>query len=104
MALNEEQVGQIRLLLASSGWNDVMRPVIAKRAHDAIKALVLHPAERTGEYKGIDDNTIRVKVRECEWLLTAWANEVMAYDNNQRLDELDRQQNGANPQSLAANP
>ena len=104
MALASEQVDKIRLLLASSGWNDVMKPVIAKRAHDALKALVLHPAERKGEYEGIDDNTIRVKIQECEWMLSAWTNELLVYDHNRRLDELERQQDGANPQSLAANP
>jgi hypothetical protein len=104
MALDEEQVGKIRLLMASSGWNDVMRPVIAKRAHEALKALVLHPAERAGEYKGLDDGVIRAKIKECEWMLTAWANEIVVHDHNRQLDELERQQDGANPQNLSANP
>jgi|SRR3972149_12189854 len=105
MALNEEQIGKVRMILASSGWNDVMQPVLAKRAQDALKALVLHPSERMGEYKGVGDDTIRVKIQECEFMLTAWRNEVAMFDHNRRVDELARQSDGANPQSAdTANP
>ena len=104
MALNSEQVEQIRLTMATLGWSNVMRPAIAKRAQDALKALVLHPAERKGEYQGVDDNTIREKIKECEWMLTAWTNEIRFHDHNRQLDELERQGNGANPRDLAANP
>lgn len=104
MALNEDQINKIRLLVASSGWNDVMKPAIAKRAHEALKALVLSPAERRGEYQGVQDEDIRARIRECEWMLVVWSNELTAYDQNRRLDELERQQDGANPQNLAANP
>lgn len=95
MALNEEQVGKTRQFLASSFWNDVMKPVIANRAHEAIKALVLHPSERKGEYAGVDDNAIRARIRESEWMLGAWPNEVSVYEHNRRLEELDSQTNGA---------
>lgn len=66
MALNEEQVGKVRMFLASSGWNDVVKPLLAQRANGAIKALVLSPAERDGEYKEMDDATIRARIREVE--------------------------------------
>ena len=95
MALNEEQIGKVRQLLASSAWNDVVKPVVAKRAHDAIKALVLHPAERKGEYQGVDDNAIRVRIQEAEWMLNAWVNEVSVYEHNRRVEEIARQDNGA---------
>ena len=91
MALNEEQVGKIRVLLQSSAWNDVMKPVIATRANAAIKALILTPAERTGEYKDMDDSAIRAQVREAEWLLAVFVNEVAVFDHNRRVDELQRQ-------------
>lgn len=99
MALDEEQIGKIKLLLASSGWNDVMKPVIAKRAHDAIKALVLNPAERKGEYQGVDDTEIRARIRESEWMLMVWPNEVSVYEHNRRLEEIETQNGAANPQA-----
>lgn len=104
MALNEEQIQKVRLMIAGSGWNDVVRPVLAKRAQDALKALVLHPGERGGEYKNITDDQLRVRIQEAEWMLTCWTNEIAVFEHNRRLEELERQQNGANPQDLAANP
>jgi hypothetical protein len=104
MALSSEQVEKVRLLMASSGWNDVIKPVIAKRAHDALKALILSPAERSGEYQDTSDDIIRARIKEDEFLLTVWTNEIVAHDQNRMLDEIERQQNGANPQNLAANP
>jgi len=101
VALNEEQVSKIRLLLASSGWTDVVKPALANRANAAIKALVLTPAEREGEYKNLDDSALRARIREAEWMLTAFPNEVVVFDHNRRLDELQ----GQNPESpTTANP
>jgi hypothetical protein len=101
MALNETQIAQIRGMLQSSAWNDVMKPVIATRANAAIKALILTPAERTGEYKDMDDSAIRAQIREAEWLLAVFANEVAVFDHNRRLDELQ----GQNPEAPStANP
>jgi hypothetical protein len=93
VALNETQVGQIRGLLQSSAWNDVVKPVVATRANTAIKALILTPAERTGEYKEMDDADIRARIREAEWLLAVFVNEVAVFDHNRRMDELQRQDN-----------
>ena len=93
MALNEDQVQKVRLLLQSSGWNDVVKPAIAQRANAAIKNLILTPAERTGEFKEMDDSAIRAQIREAEWLLAVFVNEVAVFDHNRRLDELQRQDN-----------
>jgi hypothetical protein len=93
VALNEVQIGQIRGLLQSSAWNDVVRPVIATRANAAIKALILTPAERTGEFKEMEDSAIRAQIREAEWLLAVFVNEVAVFDHNRRMDELQRQDN-----------
>jgi hypothetical protein len=93
MALNEEQIAKIRLMLQSSAWNDVMKPAIATRANAAIKALILTPAERTGEFKDMDDSAIRAQIREAEWLLTAFVNEIAVFDHNRRVDELHGQNN-----------
>lgn len=92
MALNEEQIGKIRGLLQSSAWNDVVKPVIAIRANTAIKALILTPAERTGEFKDMEDSAIRAQIREAEWLLAVFVNEVAVFDHNRRVDELQRQE------------
>ena len=88
MAINEDQYGKIKLLLASSGWNDVMRPAIQKRGNDSLRALVLSPAERKGE-EGVTDDVLRARIQECEWMLAAWANEVTIFEHNRRVEELD---------------
>ena len=103
--LDSTQIEKLRMLLAMGGWNDVMKPVIQNRAHNAVRALVLDPSEREGEFKGMEDSAIRARVREAEWMLSAWANEVAVHDHNRRLDELDRQRTGDGiPGGVAANP
>ena len=102
--LNEEQVQKVKLMISGSGWNDVLRPVIAKRAQDAIRSLVIPPEQRSGEHKGLSDDALRAKLQEAEWMLVAWDQEVKVFEHNRRLEELERQQDGANPQNLAANP
>lgn len=93
--LNDEQVSKVRQVLMLSGWNEVMRPALVQRGHEAIKALVLSQAERSTQYKGTafdtDDNVLRAIIRDCEWMTACWANEVAASEHNRRLDELERQ-------------
>lgn len=96
MALTEDQIQIVRQGLASSFWNEVMRPVIANRANTALRALTLFPSERKGDWAGMSDDQIRAVVKECEWMLTAWTNEIAVYEHNRRLEELDAEQNGAN--------
>lgn len=96
--LSEEEIGKLRLTLVTGGWNDVIKPRIQKRAHDAIKALVLTPPERTGEYKNLSDDAIRSRITECEFMLAVWNNEIVVFEGNRRRDELERQNDGANPQ------
>lgn len=104
MALNEDQISKIRLHLQSSAWNDVIKPLLALRANSAIKALVLSPSERDGEYKEMDDATIRARIREVEWMLTAFVNEVAVFEHNRRLDELERQGSPDSSIPPTANP
>lgn len=92
--LNEDQIQKIKLTLASGGWNDVMKPAIANRGNAALKQLVLSPSEREGEYKGMDDNAIRARIREAEWMLSAWTNEVTVFELNRRRDELEAEGGG----------
>lgn len=100
MALTEEQVLKVRQVLASSGWNEVISPALANRARQAIKALCLSRSERATEYKGgdfdTDDDILRAIIRDCEWMLTVWVNEVNVGEYNRRRDELDRQDSQLN--------
>jgi hypothetical protein len=71
--------------------------------------LILSPSERRGtegDFKNAEDETLRGIIRECEWMLTAWHNEVVTYDQNRRLDELDREDHGAGSPvvPITANP
>lgn len=91
MALNDEQIEKLRLTVGTDGWNEIILPLVAGRGRQAIEALLLEPAERTGEYKGMDDASIRARARAVEWLLAVIRNELAAADHNRRLDELDRQ-------------
>ena len=105
MALNEEQITKIRLTLQSSGWNDVIRPALQTRAQAGIKALCLTRTERAKSYPGsdfdTDDEVLRAIIRDCEWMLAVWPNEIAVFEHNRRLDELDRE--GQNPTGAAAN-
>ena len=97
MPLPDESIQKLRLLLFSSGWKDVMEPVLAKRAHEAIKALVIAPAERKGEMSGVDDATLRARIQEDEWMLTVWRNEINLADMEKRqLNELEGRDGGDN--------
>jgi hypothetical protein len=104
MAMNDEQIGKVRILLMSTGWNDVVKPSLALRANSAIKALILSPAEREGEFKDMDDAAIRARIREAEWMLTAFVNEVAVADHNRRMDELQRQADPDGSEPPTANP
>ena len=74
-----------------------MAPVIRNRANAAIKALVLHPSKRQGDFENLPDEDLRAMIREAEWMLSAWSNEVRIFDHNRARDELERQDE-ANPQ------
>lgn len=96
MALNEEQIQKVRLVLASSGWNDVMKPAIENRGRLALRALALSRSERAVEFKGTDmdtdDDILRAMIRDATWMTSVWTNEVSVFEHNRRLDELDRQE------------
>jgi hypothetical protein len=81
-------------MLASSGWAAI-RARLENRAHTATKALVMTVAERSKSFSGQDfdasDDALRVMIRDCEWMIYSWENEVAVAGHNQRRDELDRQ-------------
>jgi hypothetical protein len=101
--LNAEQVDKIRLLLTSSAWNEVVRPALGNRADQALKALVLDPSERSGEWQGRSDESIRGAIREMQWMSAAWANEVAVFEYNRQREELAQQALGE-PEGLQAPP
>lgn len=96
--LSAEQVDKLKLTLASSGWREVIFPAIQQRAQEAVKNLVLNPAERAGEYEGLADDQIRHRIRALEWMSRIWDLNIQVADHNRRLDELDSANNPpANP-------
>ena len=103
--IDDEQAQKLRLALAGSGWNDVMRPAIENRGRQAVKALVLTRVERAAQYKGqdvdTDDEVLTAIIRDCEWMLGCWQNELNVWDYNRRRDELDR--SDSNEGTAAAN-
>jgi hypothetical protein len=106
MALNDDQIQKIRVTLATLGWTDVMHPTLANRGRQAVKALCLSRSERTTAYKGTDfdtdDEVLRAMIRDCEWMIAVWSNEIAAAEHNRRLDELDRQ--ASQQDATRANP
>ena len=103
MPLNNDQLDAVRMTLATKGWTDVMKPALMKRGQMAVKALVLTPTERGAEFKGsdfaTDDDVLRAVIRDVEWMVTVWDNELAVANLNRQRDELDAA-NG----SGAANP
>ena len=97
MALEESEIQKLRLTLSSSGWTDVMQPRILQRGRAALEALVETPNARTGEFKGMSDEDLRSRIRECEWMSVAWSNEVTVFDLNRARDELVRRQDPPAP-------
>lgn len=91
--LDEASIQKVRLVLASDGWNHVIKPLVARRGQQAINALKMTRSERAGSnLKGsdydTDDDVLRAMIRECEWMLVVWDNEVAVYEANRRRDEL----------------
>lgn len=95
--MNEDQIQKVIEVLNASGWREVMQPAYANRAKGALSALALSPDERKEsrtEWKDMDDPQLRAIIRECEWMLGVWQNQVVVYHENRRRDELAREQNG----------
>lgn len=94
--IDQEQADKVRVVLASAGWNDVIRPAIEKRAQEAMKSLRLSVEERMeslpkGNTFRKSDDALREMIADCEWLASAFLNELAVHDFNRRLDELERQ-------------
>lgn len=78
-----------------------MRPALQRRMGEAMKALTLSRSERTEGFKGTDfdteDDVLRAIIRDCNWMVVCWQNEIQVAEYNQRLDE------NAERESLVAN-
>lgn len=108
--LNSLQMEQLRRLLVSAGWNDVVKLAIQGKLDTCQKLAFLLPNERPEPYKGMDDHTataiLRGEVKALEWVLHAFENEVIVDNVNRRREELARlDTNGGQPaDTQAANP
>ena len=96
MALTEEQIQIVKQGLAGSFWNDVVVPTLAQRGNSALRILKLFPNEREGDSAKMTDDELRAQIREAEYLLSVFKNEVTVYEMNRRREELAAEENGAN--------
>ena len=95
--LTEDQAQKLRVGLMGAAWREIMQPATQSRANNAIKALCLSVGERKthgGEFKDANDDELRATIRECEWHLSVWSNELKVFDFNRAQTEQLRQQNG----------
>lgn len=97
--LTDEQAGALRSMMSMGGWK-LIQQLIATRARHALGALTLDASERSGDFKGVSDATLRARIQECEWLLSVLQNELVIYDHNRRteLEQLE----AANGESVGA--
>jgi hypothetical protein len=82
-------------MMYTDGWNKVVKPWFANRANSAIKALCIAPEQREGDAKGLSDDALRSRIRECEYLLFGFQNEVTVNRMNRQREAL--AQNGTLP-------
>ena len=101
MALDADQIQKVRQTLFTAGWREVIAPAIANRGRNALKSLALSRTERVSAYKGTDfdtdDDVLRAIIRDCEWMISVWTNELAVAEHNRTLDELDRQNSTQDP-------
>jgi hypothetical protein len=95
MITDPDKIARIRAFLGSTLWNEDLKPAIAQRGGMAIKALCRSPDAREGEFKNTKDEDLRAIIREAEFQMVWWENEVKVFDHNQARDELARQQQEA---------
>ena len=95
--LSADEVQEIRLVLATRGWNHVIKPAVMNRGRQALKALALTRSERAQQFAGTDFNTeddvLRAMIRDCEWMSVVWDNEVRVHDYNRAVAERDESSN-----------
>ena len=102
--LNDEQIQKVRGTMQTGGWKDVVVPLVVNRGRELTKLALRMPTERGAPYKDMEDrdamNHIRGRIEEIEWLISFFENEVNAFDYNRQRDELARQANGVEANTL----
>jgi hypothetical protein len=95
--LNEQQIQKVRSMMQSSGWTEVLVPLVAGRGSEFTKIALRMPANRAEPYKDVDDrdamNHIRGRIEEIKWVLEFFVNEINVHDFNARNEQT--QTNGA---------
>lgn len=93
--LTPENVETVRAFLASSVWNDVLKPDLTERS-ETLKRYTWAPGARPKPYSEMEDrdatNLLRGQIQEVERLMTAYQAYVAAFDHNRRLDEREAQE------------
>ena len=89
--LSAEQIEKLRPMLQTSGWREVVVPLLEARKKRMQEIAFLLPSERPEPYRGLDDQVatslMRGEVKCCEWLMHAFTNEVMVRDLNEQRDQ-----------------
>ena len=102
--LGPEQIEKLKLVLYSSGWKEVMKPLLEQRLLTVRKLANLLPTERPEPYSKIEDHTatsvLRGEGKALEWVIAAFQNEVIVADANRKQEELD----GKPDEGVPANP
>lgn len=90
--LEDSQIEQLRLMLQTSGWRDVVMKLVKERKARLQEIGYMLPAERPKPYAGLPDDDvvklIRGEVRACDWFMRHFENEVVVHDQNRERDEL----------------
>ena len=84
--LSNEQCDKLAVTLQTSGWREVMMPIIAQQGQAAIKALCIPLVNREGTWKGVSDDGIRGALGVYEYVLSAFQNEVTVNRTNQQRE------------------
>jgi hypothetical protein len=84
--LNSDDIEKLRNLLRSSAWNEVMKPALQAR-REVMANQLIYPARRSEG--GANDDELRGRIAEDDWVLTRFEQAVGEFDHNRQLDERD---------------
>ena len=87
--LEDDDIAKLRMLLGTSAWQEVLKPILMGRL-EVLKEMLVLPQSERGE-KGSDDSSLRGGIKELRWVLTKPEQIVAQYDHTQRLDERDKE-------------
>lgn len=103
--MTEEQYDQLKLLLRTDGWRNVMKPLIAQRQQVVRSLSFKMPSERPKPYSDLDDQScttlLKGENKALEWVLNIFEQTVAVIDAERRKSE-EQSQNGST--AVGANP